>query len=73
MKDKQYQIIEAEIKWCEEHKDAMPKEYSRGFIAGLKQAVYLLNASQKKKSVARYMVCKKHNEQDCELCSVLEL
>ena len=25
------------------------------------------------KSVARYMVCKKHNEQDCERCSVLEL
>ena len=27
----------------------------------------------KSKSVARYMVCKKHNEQDCERCSVLEL
>ena len=26
-----------------------------------------------KKSVAQYLVCKKHNEQDCELCSVMEL
>ena len=33
---------------------------------------YIL-APDKPKSVAQYLVCKKHNQQDCELCSVMEL
>ena len=41
-------VIEAEIKWCEENKGAMPEEYSRGFIAGLKQAIYLIRAANQR-------------------------
>lgn len=38
-------VIESEIKWCEENSSAMPPEFRRGFIAGLNQAVYLINAT----------------------------
>jgi hypothetical protein len=42
------QIIEFEIKWCEENNGAMPDEFRKGFIAGLKQAVYLINAAKQR-------------------------
>lgn len=38
-------ILEAEIKWCENNDGAMPEEFRKGFIAGLKQAIYLINAA----------------------------
>jgi hypothetical protein len=41
-------ILEAEIEWCEKNDGAMPSEYRKGFVAGLKQAVYLINAAKKR-------------------------
>ena len=41
-------ILEAEIEWCEKNDGAMPAEYRKGFVDGLKQAVYLINAAKKR-------------------------
>lgn len=40
------EIIEQEIKWCEEHRGMNSEEFENGFIAGLKQALFLINAAQ---------------------------
>jgi ribosomal protein S27AE len=37
-------IIEKEIEWCEQNIGFAPNEFRAGFIAGLKQSVYIINA-----------------------------
>lgn len=41
-------VIESEIEWCEKNKGIAPDEFRKGFIAGLKQAVYLINAAKQR-------------------------
>jgi hypothetical protein len=41
-------ILNKEIVWCEENKGIAPDEYRRGFIAGLKQAVYIISAAKQR-------------------------
>jgi hypothetical protein len=41
-------VIESEIEWCEKNDGAMPMEFRKGFIAGLRQAVYLINATKQR-------------------------
>lgn len=38
-------MIESEIEWCKRNDGAMPEEFRKGFIAGLEQAVHLINAT----------------------------
>jgi len=40
------ELIEQEIKWCEEHRGMASKEFGDGFIAGLKQALFLIKAAE---------------------------
>lgn len=40
------EVIEQEIKWCEENRGMNSKEFEDGFIAGLKQALFLINAAE---------------------------
>ena len=46
-------LIEAEIKWCEENKGAMPEDYTRGFIAGLKQTIFLISATKQRITLSK--------------------
>ena len=40
-------VIEQEIKWCEENHGMKSKEFEDGFIAGLKQVIFLVDAAAK--------------------------
>lgn len=55
-------MLEAEIRWCEKNKESMPAEYRNGFIAGLKQAIYLINATRQ-----RYMLLEDGTDNDIVL------
>jgi len=37
-------LIEAEIKWCEEHRNPDEEKYQDGFIAGLRHASMLMKS-----------------------------
>jgi hypothetical protein len=39
-----YDLIEAEIKWCAEHRHPLEKVYQDGFIAGLQHALWLMKS-----------------------------
>lgn len=49
MKNKEFEaIIDQEVKWCEEHESSnihgraeFPEGFEKGFVAGLKQALFL--------------------------------
>lgn len=41
-------VIELEIEWCKKNDGAMPEEFCKGFIAGLNQAIYLINATKQR-------------------------
>lgn len=45
MKKEYEEVLNFEIKWCEENSEEIDcsDEYKQGFIAGLKQAIYLLD------------------------------
>ena len=38
------EIIEQEIKWCEEHRGMKGEVYEEAFIAGLKQVLFFINS-----------------------------
>ena len=38
------EIIEQEIKWCEEHRGMESEVYEEAFIAGLKQVLFFINS-----------------------------
>lgn len=38
------EIIEKEIKWCEEHRGMKGEVYEEAFIAGLKQVLFFINS-----------------------------
>jgi len=59
------EIIEKEIKWCEEHRGMKSEVYEEGFIAGLKQVLFLINTAQQSVHMEKMdMVTfvKKHSE-----------
>jgi hypothetical protein len=39
-------LLKKEIKWCEKNKGIKSKEYEKGFIKGLEQAIKLIDSSQ---------------------------
>lgn len=44
------EIIEKEIKWCEEHRGMRSEVYEEAFIAGLKQVLFFINEVEKLES-----------------------
>jgi hypothetical protein len=59
-------LIREEIKWCESHRGMKPVEFEDGFIAGLKQAIYLLQHSPTLRAPDQ-------TEQDGETCNCIWL
>ena len=57
----EYIIIGKEIEWCERNIGSMPTEFRKGFIAGLKQAIYLLSAAEQRNEA-------ESEEQTCPSC-----
>ena len=45
------EIIEKEIKWCEEHRGMKSEVYEEAFIAGLKQVLFFINETEKLEAV----------------------
>jgi hypothetical protein len=45
------EIIEKEIKWCEEHRGMKSEVYEEAFIAGLKQVLFFISEIEKLESV----------------------
>lgn len=39
-----YDLIEEDIKWCEEHRNPAEQVYQDGFIAGLRHALFLMKS-----------------------------
>ena len=39
-----YDLIEAEIKWCEAHRNPEQKVFQDGFISGLQHALFLMKS-----------------------------
>lgn len=45
------EIIEKEIKWCEEHRGMKSEVYEEAFIAGLKQVLFFISEIEKLEAV----------------------
>ena len=43
-------VITQEIDWCEENHGMKSREFEEGFIAGLKQVIFLVEAAQREES-----------------------
>ena len=43
-------VIESEIEWCVKNDGAVPEEFRKGFVAGLRQAIFLINAAKQRMS-----------------------
>lgn len=53
MKEKSIQLIEKEIKWCEDNKQSvdLSEDYKKGFIKGLEQALFFIKSKSKQLKV----------------------
>lgn len=67
-------VIEQEIKWCEENHGMKSKEFEDGFIAGLKQVIFLVDAAAKmEKRVTeeeRGLTKRAADFADCHACGI---
>lgn len=51
MRKKEVKLIEKEIEWCLEHPPTnLSKDFQKGFVSGLKQAINIIIASLTKDS-----------------------